>query len=58
MRLVDWVDARGSVEAVPLVADRVDVVRYEFDGARTVPVTLATAPLTGVPQEAPRAAQA
>ncbi len=58
VRLAAWVDARGSVEAVPLVTDRVDVVRYEFDGARTVPVTLATAPLTGVPQEAPRAAPA
>jgi hypothetical protein len=56
--LAAWVDARTSVAAVPLTADRVDVVRYEFDGLRTVPVTLAEASLTGAPQEVPRAAQA
>jgi hypothetical protein len=58
VRLAAWVDERTSLDRVPLVADRVDVVRYEFDGARTRPVTLAVAPLTGVPQEVPRAAQA
>jgi hypothetical protein len=47
-----WVDARTTIAEVPMTADSVDVVRYEFDGARTVPVTLATAPLTGVPEEA------
>ncbi len=56
--LAAWVDARTSLEPVPLSADRVDIVRYGFDGVRTVPVTLAVAPLTDVPQEVPRAAQA
>jgi hypothetical protein len=56
--LAAWVDARTSVEPIPVTADRVDIVRYEFDGERTVPVTLAAAPLTGTPEAVPRAAQA
>jgi hypothetical protein len=56
--LAAWVDARTALKTVPLSADRVDIVRYEFDGVRTVPVTLAEVRLTGVPQEVPRAAQA
>jgi hypothetical protein len=57
-RLAGWVDARTTVPVVPVTADRVDVVRYEYDGARTVPVTLASAPLTGVPEGVPHGAQA
>jgi hypothetical protein len=56
--LATWVDARTSLEPVLVTTDRVDVVRYEFDGTRTVPVTLAVAPLAGVPEEVPRGAQA
>jgi hypothetical protein len=56
--LAAWVDARTTLPAVPVTADRIDVVRYEYDGARTVPVTLAAAALTGVPEGATDGAQA
>jgi hypothetical protein len=56
--LVDWVDRRTSLAPIPLSADRVEVVRYVYDGRRTVPVPLAAAPLTGVPEESGRAAHA
>lgn len=59
--LAAWVDARtmpSAVPALPVTADRIDVVRYEYDGARTVPVTLAAAALTGVPEGATDGAQA
>ena len=45
--LVAWVDARESVPPFPVTAGAVDVVRYAYDGMRTVPVTLASAELTG-----------
>ena len=45
--LVGWVDARESLPPVPVTARAVDVVRYAFDGVRTVPHTLATIGLTG-----------
>lgn len=45
--LVAWVDARGSMPAIPVTAGAVDVVRYAYDGTRTVPVTLASADLAG-----------
>jgi len=56
--LAAWVDARTSLPPMPVTADGVDVVRYEYDGARTVPVTLAAAALTGVPEGATDGAQA
>jgi hypothetical protein len=43
--LVDWVDARQDLDLGPFVADHVELVRYAFDGARTVPVPLATVAL-------------
>ena len=47
--LVAWVDARTTLGplSIPVTADRVEVVRYAFDGQRTVPVPLATMTLTG-----------
>ena len=54
--LVDWVDERASLDPFPVSADRVEVVRYVYDGGRTVPVPLASAVLTGVPQGSGRAA--
>jgi hypothetical protein len=45
--LVAWVDARESLPPLPVTATSVDVVRYAYDGVRTVPVTLASAELTG-----------
>ena len=61
VRLAAWVDARTTAPAfpaVPVTAASIDVVRYEYDGARTVPVTLAAAALTGVPEGATDGAQA
>jgi hypothetical protein len=52
--LVDWVDRRTSFDAVPVSAERVEVVRYAYDGRGTVPVPLASVALTGVPEEAGR----
>ena len=54
--LVDWVDRRASMRPFPVRADRVEVVRYVYDGHRTGPVPLAGAPLTGVPEDSRRAA--
>jgi hypothetical protein len=54
--LVDWVDRRTSLAPFPVSADRVEVVRYVYDGQGTVPVPLAVAPLVGVPEESGRAA--
>ena len=51
-------DCGADVPGDPVTADSVDVVRYEYDGARTVPVTLAAAALTGVPEGATDGAQA
>lgn len=49
--LVAWVEARQQADLGRFVAGEVEVVRYEHrvepDGARTVPVTLVSAPLTG-----------
>jgi hypothetical protein len=56
--LVAWVDARQSLSAVPVTCTEAEIVRYEYDGARTAPVTLAAAPLTGVRAGAPDAANA
>jgi hypothetical protein len=54
--LVRWVDERTSFAPVAVSAERVEVVRYLYDGRRTVPVPLASAVLTGVPEESGRAA--
>ncbi len=43
--LVDWVDARRDLDLGPFVPDHLELVRYAFDGARTVPVPLATVAL-------------
>lgn len=56
--LVDWVDARSSFDPVPASADRVEVVRYSYDGARTVPVPLVRRALPRGPQGARDAAHA
>lgn len=51
--LAGWVDARVRAPLGPVVADAVDVVRYEFDGRKVVPVTLAAAALAGAPERLP-----
>jgi hypothetical protein len=61
--LVNWVEARATSatlprKGLPLTGGRVDVVRYAYDGARTVPVALASAPLTGVREGASGGAHA
>ena len=56
--LVDWVDARTSIAPVPVTADRVEVVRYAYDGERTVPVALDGFALTGLPEGASDGAHA
>ena len=50
--LVDWVDARLSLPPVLATAERVEVVRYAYDGVRTTPVALSAAALPGVPEGA------
>jgi len=50
--LIDWVDARVSVPAYPVVASRAEIVRYVFDGRSVLPVALAAAPLAAVPEGA------
>jgi hypothetical protein len=50
--LVDWVDARLSLPPVLATAERVEVVRYAYDGVRTAPVALSEAALPGVPEGA------
>lgn len=50
--LVAWVDERVARSMGQVEADTVEIVRYEYDGARTVPVPLETVPLTGVRERA------
>ncbi len=50
--LADWVEARVSTSLGQLTAPAADIVRYEHAQDRVVPVTLFSAPLTGVPGEA------
>jgi hypothetical protein len=45
--LLDWVDARRTLDLGPLAADRLELARYAYDGGRTVPVPLASFPLGG-----------
>lgn len=45
--LVDWVEARRDQELGPITSDHLELVRYEHDGVRTVPVALARFALTG-----------
>ena len=56
--LVDWVDARLSVSPVLVTAERVEVVRYAYDGVRTAPVALSAAELPGVREGATGGAHA
>ncbi len=56
--LVDWVDARLSLPPVLVTAERVEVVRYAYDGVRTAPVALAAAALPGVREGAAGGAHA
>jgi hypothetical protein len=49
--LVDWVDERAVLDPVMVTAHRFEVVRYAFDGERTVPVPLVAIPAPGVPAE-------
>ena len=50
--LADWVEARVSAPLGPLTSSAADIVRYEHVRERVVPVTLVSAPLTGVPKGA------
>jgi hypothetical protein len=43
--LVEWVEARRTLDLGAFRARSVDVVRYAYDGASTSPVVLATVPL-------------
>ena len=56
--LVDWVDARLSLPPVLFTAERVQVVRYAYDGVRTAPVALSAAALPGVREGAAGGAHA
>jgi hypothetical protein len=56
--LVDWVDARLSLPPVLVTAERVEVVRYAYDGVRTAPVPLSAAALPGVREGAAGGAHA
>jgi hypothetical protein len=56
--LVDWVDARLSLPPVLVTAERVEVVRYAYDGVRTAPVALSAAELPGVREGAAGGAHA
>jgi hypothetical protein len=56
--LAAWADARATRTFGVLTARAVEVVRYAFDGERTVPVPMAHFPLTGVPGEASDGAHA
>jgi hypothetical protein len=44
--LVDWVEARRSLDLGTFHAQSVDLVRYEYDGTCTTPVVLSTARLS------------
>ncbi len=50
--LADWVEARVATSLGQLTASSADVVRYQHDRERVIPVTLFSVPLTGVPGEA------
>jgi hypothetical protein len=56
--LVDWVDARVALPPLLATAERVEVVRYVYDGVRTAPVALSAAALPGVPEGAADGAHA
>lgn len=56
--LTGWVDARTRLTAVPLTGDRLEVVRYAYDGSQVVPVPLATVQLPDVPEDGVGAAHA
>jgi hypothetical protein len=43
--LVDWVEDRRTLDLGPFQARSLDLVRYEYDGARTAPVALASVSL-------------
>jgi hypothetical protein len=43
--LVDWVQTRRSLDVGELRARSIDLVRYDYDGTCTSPVTLASTPL-------------
>lgn len=45
--LVDWIEARRTLDQGRFQVRSLDLVRYEYDGSRTVPVTLASVPLKG-----------
>lgn len=45
--LVDWVDARTDLDLGPFRGELLELVRYEHDGERTVPVPLASFRLAG-----------
>jgi hypothetical protein len=45
--LVDWVEERRRLDLGMFQARSLDLVRYEYDGARTAPVALCTIPLEG-----------
>jgi hypothetical protein len=47
--LVGWVDDRRTLDLGPFRARSLDLVRYEYDGARTAPVALASVPWQSVP---------
>ncbi len=50
--LADWVEARVRTPLGQLTASAADIVRYEHVRDRVAPVTLVSAPLTGVPEGA------
>jgi hypothetical protein len=45
--LVEWVEQRRTLDVGLFRARSLDLVRYEYDGARTAPVALASVPLEG-----------
>jgi hypothetical protein len=45
--LVEWVEARRSLDLGQFRPRSLDLVRYAYDGFRTAPVTLASVPLEG-----------
>ncbi len=50
--LADWVEDRVRTPLGQLTASAADIVRYEYDRERVVPVTLVSAALAAVPEEA------
>ena len=50
--LADWVQDGSGPRSGSSAPRRLDIVRYEHDGERVVPVTLASAALPAVPEEA------